>query len=150
VLIENRSHHGIRQTTIIRGVCMTTRRQFIQIIPLTGAALVVGCGEKAAAPAPAPAAPAPAAPAPATAAAPAAAGALPMLDEKDATASALSYVADASRVDKAKSPNFVAGSLCSNCVQYKADATSEAGPCTIFPGKNVAAKGWCTAYAKKA
>jgi High potential iron-sulfur protein len=144
---------------------MTTRRQFIQIIPLTGAALVVGCGEKAAAPpataaAPAaPAAPAPAAapatpaPAPATpapAAAPAAAGALPMLDEKDPTAVALAYVADASRVDKAKSPNFVPGSLCSNCVQYKAEASSEAGPCTIFPGKNVAAKGWCMAYAKKA
>lgn len=135
---------------------MTTRRQFIQIVPLTGAALVVGCGDKAAAPPPtasAPAAPAPVAPptAPApAAAAPAAAGALPLLDEKDATASALAYVADAARVDKTKSPNFVAGSLCSNCVQYKADAASEAGPCTIFPGKNVAAKGWCTAYAKKA
>jgi High potential iron-sulfur protein len=73
-----------------------------------------------------------------------------MLDEKDATASALGYVADASKVDKAKAPNFVAGSLCSNCVQYKGAAGSESGPCTIFPGKNVAANGWCTAYAKKA
>jgi hypothetical protein len=148
---------------------MTTRRQFIQIVPLTGVALIAGCGEKAATPpstaaAPAatppatpsaappatPPAAAPTAPAPATPAPAAAAGSLPMLDEKDQSATALGYVADATKVDKAKFANFTAGSLCSNCVQYKAEPTTEAGPCTIFPGKNVAAKGWCTAYAKKA
>jgi hypothetical protein len=29
---------------------------------------------------------------------------------------------------------------------YKADA----GPCPLFPGKQVSAKGWCSAWAKKA
>jgi hypothetical protein len=73
-----------------------------------------------------------------------------MLDEKDATAASLGYVADASRVDSAKFKNFVAGSNCGNCVQYQGAAGAESGACTIFPGKQVAAKGWCTAYAKKA
>ena len=137
---------------------MTTRRRFIMMVPLTGAVLAAACSESAPPPAPAappvepPAAaptPMPAAePAPAPApAAPTATG--PMLDEADPTAVALGYVADAARVDKAKYPNFVEGSNCANCALYQGAAGSEAGPCPLFAGKQVAAKGWCASYVKR-
>jgi hypothetical protein len=147
---------------------MNTRRKLIRIVPATAAfAALSACGKKEevatpapaapapvaaapAAPAPAPAAPAPApvAAAATPAAAPAAAGA--MVDEKDAQAASLGYVADAGRVDKAKYASFAAGSACANCALYQGAAGSEAGGCGIFPGKQVSAKGWCSAYNKKA
>ena len=128
------------------------------MVPLTGAVLAAACSEKAPPPAPAapPAAPPAAAPAPMPAAEPAAAPAPaaptasgPMVDEADATAVALAYVADAARVDKAKHPNFVEGAHCANCALYQGAAGSEAGPCPLFAGKQVSAKGWCTSHVKK-
>jgi High potential iron-sulfur protein len=138
---------------------MTTRRLFIQIVPVSGAVLLAACSDKAPpaappAPAAAPAAPPAAAPAPAPAPAAAPAGPTatgPMVDSAaDPTAQALGYVNDASKVDKAKYANFVAGSACSNCALYQGQAGAEAGPCPLFAGKQVSAKGWCSSYAKKA
>lgn len=130
---------------------MTTRRRFIMMVPLTGAALAAACSDKAAAPEAAPATPPPApAAAPAaepTLAPPASTGS--MVDEADATAMALGYVADAARVDTVKHPNFAAGSACADCVLYQGAAGSEAGPCPLFTGKQVSAKGWCSSYVKK-
>jgi hypothetical protein len=143
---------------------MTTRRQFIKIVPLAGAAFVVGCSDKPApppkvadaAPVPAPAAvtPPPAAapvtpPAtpPATSAAP---SNMPMVDEKDATAVALGYVADATKADGTKYKSYAAGQNCIGCQLYQGQAGSTSGPCTLFAGKQVAAQGWCSAFAKKA
>ena len=82
--------------------------------------------------------------------APVAAGAadLPMVDEADAQAKALGYHADASTIDKAKFANFVDGSLCAHCVLFQG-AAAPTGPCGLFPGKAVSAKGWCSAFAKK-
>ncbi len=140
---------------------MTTRRTFIQVIPVSGAVLLAACSDKAAppaAPAPAPAAP-PAAPAPAPAPpaapapAPAAAGTNaggPMVDEKDAVAVSLGYVADASRVDKAKFANFTAAQNCAACTLFQGAAGAEAGGCPLYAGKQVSAQGWCSAFAKKA
>jgi hypothetical protein len=82
--------------------------------------------------------------------APPSAGPLTLLDENDTQAVALGYVADASRVDKAKHANFVAGSQCSNCALYQGQPGDAHGPCTIFGGKGVAATGWCTTWARKA
>jgi NMD protein affecting ribosome stability and mRNA decay len=65
-----------------------------------------------------------------------------MVVETDAQASSLGYKADATKVDKAKQPKYAAGQLCSNCALFQGAA--------IFAGKQVAAKGWCSAYAKKA
>ncbi len=132
---------------------MTTRRRFIMMGPLLGAVLAAACSEKAPLPEMAPAASA-AAPAPMPAAEPAAAPASPVgtgtiLDEAGPTAVALGYVADASQVDKAKHANFVEGSNCANCALYQGAAGSEAGPCPLFAGKQVAAKGWCASYVKK-
>jgi type IV secretory pathway VirB10-like protein len=160
---------------------MTTRRQFIQIVPLAGAALVVGCSDKAAEapkpvassapatppPAPAPASaptaaaptampaneptpaptPAPASSAPSTAAS---SSALPMLDEKDATAVALGYVANATKADTTKYKTYAVGQHCGSCQLFQGQANAASGPCSLFAGKQVNTQGWCSAFAKKA
>ncbi len=72
-----------------------------------------------------------------------------MVEAADPTAVALGYVAVAANHDKAKYPNFVAGSNCGNCALYQGAAGTEAGPCPLFAGKQVAAAGWCSSYVKK-
>ena len=49
-----------------------------------------------------------------------------MLDEKDAQAVALGYVADAKRVDAKKYPKFAAGQNCTNCALYQGKPTDKA------------------------
>jgi High potential iron-sulfur protein len=72
------------------------------------------------------------------------------LDEADAQAVALGYKADASKVDKAKYPQRVATQLCGGCNFYQGKPSDAMAPCQLFSGKQVAGKGWCTAFAKKA
>jgi len=72
-----------------------------------------------------------------------------MVSPTDPQAVALGYVADASKVDKAKYAKFVAGSHCGNCALYQGGAAATGG-CALFAGKQVASAGWCSAYAKKA
>ena len=137
-----------------------TRRRFITITPIAGVALLAACSPKTETPAapPAPAAPQAATPARAAAPTPAATPApaatetasLPMVDEKDAQAAALGYVADSARVDKAKHKNYVEGSQCAGCMLYQGKAGSDSGPCSLFAGKAVSAKGWCASWVKKA
>ncbi len=154
--------------------------QSIPALPLFTAAgataLLAACGKKedaittapapvSAAPAPAPAAAVSPAPAPEAAtttanagsantgssstapAATAAAGSL--VDEKDAQAVALGYVSVATKADKTKYPKYAEGQACANCALFQGGA-AEQGPCPLFPGKQVASKAWCSAYAKKA
>jgi hypothetical protein len=101
---------------------MTSRRQFIQIVPVAGAALLAARTASAQA----------------------------VLDEKDPQAVALGYVADAARADKAKYKNYAAGQACNNCSLYQGKATDATAPCPLFANKHVAGKGWCSAYVKKA
>lgn len=73
----------------------------------------------------------------------------PMVDEKDAQASALGYVADGTKADKAKFPKHTPDQKCSGCQLYTGKAGDKAGPCSLFAGKQVAANGWCSAWVKK-
>jgi formylmethanofuran:tetrahydromethanopterin formyltransferase len=73
-----------------------------------------------------------------------------MVDEKDAQAAALGYVADAKRVDAKKYPKFAASQNCANCALYQGKAADKAAGCPLFAGKQVAGAGWCSAWAKKA
>ena len=73
-----------------------------------------------------------------------------LVDEKDAQAAALGYVADATRVDVKKYPKFVAGQNCASCALYQGKAADKAAGCPLFAGKQVAGAGWCSAWAKKA
>jgi hypothetical protein len=74
----------------------------------------------------------------------------PRLDEKDPQAQALGYKHDAGKVDKTKFAKYKAGETCANCTLFQGKPREAWGPCQIFPGKLVNAKGWCSAYVKKA
>ena len=87
--------------------------------------------------------------APAQAAAPAAPAKLPKLEESDPSAKALGYVDNISKVDR-KSPlaaRFAPGQECDKCSQLQGKVGDAYRPCAIFPGKLVAAKGWCSVWA---
>jgi hypothetical protein len=72
--------------------------------------------------------------------------ALPHLSvASNATAKALNYVEDNT---KAVAPHK-AGQDCSNCVHFQGKAGDAYGPCAIFPGFDVNAKGWCAGYQAK-
>lgn len=81
-------------------------------------------------------------------------GKLPKLAEDDPMAIGVGYKHDATTVDSTKYPKRAgeegAKQLCENCVLYSGEKSAEWGNCTIFPGKQVNAKGWCTAWAPKA
>lgn len=72
------------------------------------------------------------------------------LDEKDPQAVAVGYVHDASRVDTKKFPKYTKGQACANCALFQGKAADAWGGCPIFGARQVAGKGWCSAYAKKA
>jgi hypothetical protein len=75
---------------------------------------------------------------------------LPLLALDDPMAKALGYAEDTSTVDAAKYPKHSNDQNCANCQFFQSDASAEAGPCTLFPGKSVKAKGWCVSWVKKA
>jgi hypothetical protein len=65
------------------------------------------------------------------------------LPPDNATAKALAYTEDASKVSH---PSFKPGSNCGNCQFF----TAATGACSLFPGFKVPAAAWCSAWAKKA
>mgnify|MGYP000119675960 CR=1 FL=1 len=71
---------------------------------------------------------------------------LPRVSEDDPTAKALNYVHDAGTVDAAMRPS---DRYCNNCALYAGTPDEEWAGCSIFPGKAVAGKGWCSVWAQK-
>jgi len=67
----------------------------------------------------------------------------------DPQAKSLGYVEDASTVDTAAWPRKQPDQHCANCMLYQG-GDAEWGPCSIFPGKEVKATGWCNVWAAKA
>ena len=61
-----------------------------------------------------------------------------MVSADDPTAKALGYTANST----------TEGKHCSNCNLYQG-GTAASGPCPIFPGKDVAATGWCKSWVAK-
>ncbi len=74
---------------------------------------------------------------------------LPHLAVTDPTAAALGYTEDTNTVDAKKFPTHKPTQDCANCKFFTA-GSGEYGPCQLFPGKSVHAKGWCSAHADKA
>jgi hypothetical protein len=68
------------------------------------------------------------------------------VSETNAQAAALGYKMDATKATARKDPK----ADCSNCSLYSGKAGAADGPCQLFAGNLVKAKGWCTAWAKKA
>jgi hypothetical protein len=79
----------------------------------------------------------------------AAAAALPALDPKDPTATALGFVPDSTKVDAAANPTYKPTQKCSNCAQYQGKPGDATAACNIFVGKSVPAGGWCKVWAAK-
>ena len=75
-----------------------------------------------------------------------AAGAVDAVSESDPTAAALGYKVDAAKASNRRDNTAV----CGNCSLYSGSPGASDGPCSVFGGKLVAAKGWCTAWVKKA
>jgi hypothetical protein len=69
----------------------------------------------------------------------ASAASLAPLDPSDPAAKALGYVNDSAKPDQ----------KCANCAQFQGHTTDSRGGCNLFPGKSVAAGGWCSVWAKK-
>ena len=74
---------------------------------------------------------------------------LPHLTLDDATAKALGYVEDTTTVDATKYPNHTPAQDCIACNFYQGAADSTYAACTLFPGKAVHSKGWCSGFAAK-
>ena len=79
-----------------------------------------------------------------------ASGHLPKVDEESAQAKALGYKHDTTQVDGSAFATHDPANKCSGCILYTGNEGDEWGPCSIFPNMEVAAEGWCTAFAPKA
>ena len=78
------------------------------------------------------------------------AGDLPKVSEDDQMAKAMKYTHDASTVDPATRNNPAPEQNCANCALIQGNDGDVWRPCSIFPGKVVAAAGWCSVWAPKA
>lgn len=99
---------------------MTSRRRFISLVPLLGAAAFTRAAD------------------------------LPAVDDNDAQAKALGYVHDTKKADSAKYPKHTVAQKCGNCQLFQGKPADASGPCPLFAGKAVSSAGWCSAYIKKA
>jgi hypothetical protein len=75
-----------------------------------------------------------------------AAHAVDAVSESEPAAAALGYKMDATKASNRKDNTAV----CGNCSQFSGKPGANDGPCSVFGGKLVNAKGWCTAWVKKA
>ncbi len=69
----------------------------------------------------------------------------PMLSESEPKALEFHYKADSATVDAKAHPSWTSAQKCSACQLYE-DGADGAGSCLLFPGKRVAAIGWCTSF----
>ena len=73
----------------------------------------------------------------------------PRVEESDETAVSLGYKHDTKNVDKKKYPKHAATQRCVNCAMWQGSATDPWGGCAMFGRKQIAAEGWCMAWAPK-
>ena len=75
---------------------------------------------------------------------------LPQVDPASPAAVGLKYVHDATKATRADKPGTPgANQTCANC-QLALSTEGDWVPCSIFPGKSVSSKGWCSAWIKRA
>ena len=76
--------------------------------------------------------------------------AMPKVEESDSMAQAMKYTHDASNIDSTTRANPAPEQTCANCALVQGEDGADWRPCQIFPGKVVAAGGWCSVWAPKA
>jgi hypothetical protein len=67
------------------------------------------------------------------------------LEEQEAAAKAVAYQRDARKVDPGRSPTYRRGQSCTTCALIEFGTAPLRG-CSLFPGRLVAAAGWCSAW----
>ncbi len=72
-----------------------------------------------------------------------------ILDPESSQAQALGYVHHYDDVDTDRFPRFEEGQICGNCQLAQGDLEADWMGCSIFPGKQVAREGWCSAWVAK-
>lgn len=105
---------------------MIARRKFIQLSAVAAAGCLVQAGREAQA------------------------QDLPQLSTDDPMANAMKYTHDSSTVAAAARANPAPDQSCANCALVQGNDGDAWRPCQIFPGKAVAAAGWCSVWAPKA
>ena len=73
----------------------------------------------------------------------------PRVEESDETATALGYKHDTKKVDSQRYPKHSPAQTCSNCSFFQGGSSDEWAGCAMFGRKQIAAGGWCSAWAKK-
>jgi hypothetical protein len=68
-----------------------------------------------------------------------------LLDEPDPAAKAVAYQQDARKVDPRLFPTYRRGQSCATCSLIEF-GTARVRGCSLFPGKLVAAGGWCNVW----
>ena len=71
------------------------------------------------------------------------------IEESEPQAMAVGYKADTFKVDAKAYPKHAVTQNCSNCSLFQAKAIDPLGGCAVFPGKQVARSGWCSAWVQK-
>ncbi|HMD75147.1 MAG TPA: high-potential iron-sulfur protein [Steroidobacteraceae bacterium] len=69
-----------------------------------------------------------------------------LLDANDPAAVKVSYILEASLIDRSNHPDYVPGSRCENCMLIQDKPGFAYRPCSLFPGRLVKVSGWCTSW----
>jgi len=72
------------------------------------------------------------------------------LSPTDPAAVALGYHENAKKVDPKAFATYKPDQSCATCLQLQGAAGEAWRPCNLFPGKLVAAEGWCKVWVKRA
>ncbi|WP_213956619.1 high-potential iron-sulfur protein [Variovorax sp. dw_954] len=80
---------------------------------------------------------------------PVTAWAAPHAEESDETSIALGYKHDTKSVDQKKYPKHAATQRCVNCAMWQGAVADPWAGCAMFGRKQIAAEGWCMAWAPK-
>ena len=67
------------------------------------------------------------------------------VEEQEVAAKAVAYLKDARKVDPDRFPAYRRGQSCTTCALIDFGTAPLRG-CSLFPGRLVAAAGWCTAW----
>lgn len=72
----------------------------------------------------------------------------PKVDEDSEQAKALGYRHDTTKVDGKKYPQHASAQRCDNCSFFQGKKGDPWAGCAMFGRKQIAAPGWCVAWAK--
>ncbi len=72
-----------------------------------------------------------------------------MVQESDALARTLAYVADTTRANQIDYPSHTTDQMCRVCTSFQGNPKDSSGPCKVYGGRVVSAKGWCSAFERR-